>query len=127
MQTGRILRTQPQKEKTMTELLAKQQKFSVMVASLIKFLTEKGYGITLGEAWRTPEQAALNAAKGIGIKNSLHADRLAIDLNLFLDGVFLRNPESYQLAGDYWVAIGGTWGGRFGDANHFSLPNEGRK
>lgn len=111
----------------MTELLAKQQKFSVMVAKLIQFLAGKGYGITFGEAWRTPEQAALNAAKGIGIKNSLHSDRLAIDLNLFLDGVFLRNPESYQLAGDYWVAIGGTWGGRFGDANHFSLTYEGRK
>jgi len=111
----------------MSELLAKQQKFTVMVASLIKFLTEKGYGITFGEAWRPPEQAALNAAKGIGIKNSLHGDRLAIDLNLFLDGVFLQNPKGYELAGQYWETIGGTWGGRFGDANHFSLTHDGRK
>ena len=111
----------------MTELLEKQQRFTTMVASLISFITQKGYGVTFGEAWRTPEQAALNAAKGIGIKNSLHIDRLAIDLNLFADDVWLRNPDSYQTAGEYWEKIGGTWGGRFGDANHFSLTHEGRK
>lgn len=111
----------------MTELLKKQQRFAVMAADLIKFLTEKGYGITFGEAWRTPEQAALNAAKGIGIKNSLHIDRLAIDLNLFADGVWLKNPDNYKTAGEFWESIGGTWGGRFGDANHFSLTHDGRK
>jgi len=127
MQTGRILRTQPQKEKTMTELLKKQQRFTVMTADLIKFLTEKGYGITFGEAWRTPEQAEINAKKGIGIKNSLHIDRLAIDLNLFADDVWLKNTDSYKTAGEYWESIGGTWGGRFGDGNHFSLEHNGRK
>jgi len=29
--------------------------------------------------------------------------------------------------GLYWESIGGSWGGRFGDGNHFSLEHEGRR
>lgn len=111
----------------MENLLQKQKRFAAMAAELIRKANQMGFGVTLGEAWRTPEQAKLNAQKKTGIKNSLHCDRLAIDINLFADDVYLTNSESYQQLGEYWESIGGTWGGRFGDGNHFSLEHNGRK
>lgn len=53
-------------------LSEKQQLFTIMVANLIHWAEEHGYRLTFGEAYRTPEQAALNAKKGSGITNSLH-------------------------------------------------------
>lgn len=106
---------------------AKQRLFTRMVADLIKFAYDQGYELTFGEAYRTPKQAALNAIEGKGIANSLHCDRLAIDLNLFKDGVYLTQTPHYAPLGAYWESIGGTWGGRFNDGNHFSLAHDGRK
>ena len=100
-----------------------------MVAALITWAYEQGYEITFGEAWRTPEQAALNASRGAGIADSLHCDRLAIDLNVFKDGVYLTALDDYRPLGEKFEALGGAWGGRFTppDADHFSLPFGGRK
>lgn len=111
----------------MSALLEKQQLFAVMVADLINHANSLGYALTFGEAYRTPEQAALNAAKGTGIKNSLHTDRLAIDFNLFKDAKWLQQTEDFEPLGVFWESIGGTWGGRFGDGNHFSMEHQGRK
>ena len=105
----------------------KQRLFTRMLADLIRHAYEHGYELTLGEAYRTPEQAALNAASGKGIANSLHTVRLAIDLNLFKDGKWLQNTEDHKPLGEYWESIGGAWGGRFRDGNHYSLEHEGRK
>lgn len=100
-----------------------------MMGKLISFATAQGYEFTFGEGFRTPEQAALNAARGIGIKNSLHTLRLAQDLNLFVAGEYITDGghPAYTVLGEYWESIGGAWGGRFRDANHFSLAHEGRK
>ena len=110
-------------------LQKKQSKFALMVAQLIAKANELGYEVTLGEAYRTPEQAALNAKKGTGIARSLHCDRLAIDLNLFRDGVYLTATSDHQELGEWWERIGGAWGGRFTkpDGNHYSLADGGRK
>lgn len=105
----------------------KQRLFTRMLADLIRFAYEHGYELTVGEAYRTPEQAALNAASGKGIANSLHTVRLAIDLNLFKDGQFLQTTEDHKPLGEFWESIGGAWGGRFRDGNHYSLEWEGRK
>ncbi|MBG5987156.1 M15 family peptidase, partial [Proteus vulgaris] len=60
----------------------KQRKFTRMIADLIIFAYDNGYELTFSEAYRTPEQAKLNAKSGTGIKNSLHTQRLAVDFNL---------------------------------------------
>lgn len=106
-----------------------QRKFSRMAADLIVWAYDNGFEITLGEAYRTPEQAALNAQKGSGIANSLHTKCLAIDLNLFKDGVYLKESSDHEPLGLYWESIGGSWGGRFKkpDGNHYSLEWEGVK
>ncbi|WP_318365980.1 M15 family metallopeptidase [Enterobacter sp.] len=106
----------------------KQQLFVVMIAQLINWAQDRGYRLTFGEAYRTPEQAALNARKGSGISNSLHTQRLAVDFNLFINGVYQTKTENYLPLGEYWESIGGAWGGRFKsnpDGNHFSLEHNG--
>lgn len=109
-------------------LRQKQSHFAQMVAQLIRKAAELGYEVTLGEAYRTPEQAALNAKSGKGISNSLHTKRLAIDLNLYRDAVWLTKSEDHKPLGDWWVTQGGSWGGNFKrnpDGNHYSLEHEG--
>ncbi|HDL6893850.1 TPA: M15 family metallopeptidase [Yersinia enterocolitica] len=106
----------------------KQQKFTQMVGLLITFAYANGYQLTFGEAFRTLEQAKLNAKAGTGISNSLHTSRLAVDFNLFINGVYQTKSEALLPLGEYWESLGGTWGGRFKsnpDGNHFSLEHNG--
>ena len=49
------------------------------------------------------------------------------NLNLFVDGVWLQSTEAHRELGEWWESVGGSWGGRFGDGNHYSLAHEGRK
>ncbi|HDJ0268214.1 TPA: M15 family metallopeptidase [Escherichia coli] len=111
------------------KLSEKQQLFAVMIADLIHWAQEHGYRLTFGEAYRTPEQAALNAKSVKGIRNSLHTLRLAVDFNLFINGKYQADTDAYRPLGEYWESIGGTWGGRFSraDGNHFSLEHNGVK
>jgi hypothetical protein len=103
-----------------------QQRFLPLVAKLIDFAYAQGYTLTAGEMYRSPEQAALNAQHGTGIANSLHILRLAVDLNLFKDGVYLTDSEAYRPLGEYWKSLDPAcaFGGDFTtlkDGNHFSL------
>jgi len=107
-------------------LSEKQQLFT----QLIEWAGLRGYRLTFGETYRTPQQAALNAKSGAGISNSLHTLRLAVDLNLFINGEYKTKTEDYLPLGEYWESLGGTWGGRFKtrpDGNHFSLEHNGVK
>ncbi|KAF1367133.1 M15 family metallopeptidase [Yokenella regensburgei] len=109
-------------------LSEKQQRFTSMVALLIQYANANGMWLTFGEAYRTPEQAALNAKKGSGITNSLHTQRLAVDFNLFINGQYQTDSAAYLPLGEYWESLGGSWGGRFKsrpDGNHFSLEHNG--
>lgn len=111
----------------METLRQKQSRFARMLASLILQAGVMGYEVTMGEAYRSPEQAARNAESGKGIANSLHCIRLATDINLFRGGEYLSSTEDYRPLGEWWESQGGAWGGRFNDGNHFSLAHEGRK
>ena len=113
-------------------LRQRQSLFARRVADLIREAERLGYDVTLGEAWRSPEEAERLAAAGKGIRNSLHCQRLAIDLNLFKDGVWLKNTPAYERLGVWWELqstddLRWAWGGRFGDGNHFSLSHGGRR
>jgi hypothetical protein len=111
-------------------LSQKQRRFTRLVGTLIEFAYANGMELTFGEAWRTPEQARLNAQKGAGIVNSLHIERLAVDLNLFVDNVYQTDSAAYQRLGEFWESLGAdcAWGGRFSrpDGNHFSIRHGGR-
>ena len=98
-------------------LRQKQSKFVYMVASLIQYAYKLGYELTFGDAYATTGH----------MKDSLHGLRLAIDLNLFKDGQYLTKTEDHLPLGEYWESIGGSWGGRFNDGNHYSLEHGGCK
>lgn len=110
-------------------LSEKQRKFTTMIGRLIEWCDVHGYELTFGEAYRTPEQAQLNAKSGKGIANSLHTQRLAVDFNLFVNGQYQTDSAAYKPLGEFWESIGGAWGGRFSkpDGNHFSLEHNGVK
>ena len=110
-------------------LRQKQSLFAELVPRLIDKAYWLGYEITLGEAYRSPEEAARLARLGKGIKDSLHCKKLAIDLNLFKDGVYLSSTESHRELGEFWETLDPLcrWGGRFGDGNHYSLEHGGKK
>ena len=106
----------------------KQRKFTRMVADLIVFAYEQGYELTFGDAFRDPRvHGPVGQKKSYSSANSLHKERLAIDFNLFKDGRFLPQSEDHRPLGEYWESLGGSWGGRFGDGNHYSLEHGGRK
>jgi hypothetical protein len=103
---------------------AKQEEFSLHLSYLIQFAYEKGYRIRMGEVWRSPSKATENAAASIGIANSLHTLKLAVDLNLFKDGKYLRASKDHAELGAYWKSLhhDNCWGGDFSkpDGNHYS-------
>lgn len=97
-----------------------QSLFVYKVSLLITFARSKGYELTFGDAYRDPRVP-------YGHKNSLHKKRLAIDLNLFKNGIFLDKSDDHKELGEYWESIGGSWGGRFADGNHYSLEYKGMR
>lgn len=105
----------------MSETLhAHQVTFVWMLARLIDHAKSLGYELTMGDAYRDPRVP-------YGHPTSLHKQRLALDLNLFKDGVYLTTTEDHRPLGEWWESIGGTWGGRFQDGNHYSLAYGGMR
>lgn len=116
--------------KTLT-LGEKQRLFTKLVAQLIQHAYAQGYELTLGDAYRDPRlHGQIGEAKGYGSRNSSHKERLAIDLNLFKNGVYLTNSEAHKPLGDYWKSLHPDcrWGGDFKspDGNHYSFTHQGR-
>lgn len=106
----------------------KQRKFTLMIAQLIQWAYEQGYELTVGDAYRDPRlHGQVGEKKGYGAAGSVHKERLAMDLNLFKGGKFLTATEDHAPLGAKWESMGGSWGGRFEDGNHYSLEHQGRK
>lgn len=106
----------------------KQRKFTRMVGLLIEWAYQKDYELTFGDAYRDPRIfGPIGEKKGYGRSKSNHKVRLAIDFNLFKDGKYLTATEDHKPLGEYWESIGGSWGGRFNDGNHYSLEYHGRR
>ena len=106
-----------------------QRVFARQVGLLICRIYKEGYECTLDWCYRPPDVAAYYASLGIGIRSSLHTIKLAIDLNLFRDGEWLRSTEDHRPIGEWWEQQHplNTWGGRFSDGNHYSSTRDGRK
>lgn len=97
----------------MSKLVDRQAKFLLNVCKVIQFATDLGYQVTIGEAERTPEQAEIYAKKGIGVKDSKHCERLAIDLNYYRAEKLVNDRVSLEAVGCYAESLGLIWGGRF--------------
>ena len=114
------------------KLSDKQAKFARMIALLILQADALGYRVRFADAYRDPRVfGKVGVKKGYGRARSLHKSRLAVDL--VLDKrigdrwVYQRSTTAYTPLGEYWESIGGSWGGRFSDGNHFSLEHGGRR
>jgi hypothetical protein len=99
-----------------------QRDFSQLVALLILKAGQLGFGVSLGEAYRSKEEA-----ERLGFTNSNHCRRLAIDLHLFRGGLYLQNTQDHKELGTWWEQQDPrcSWGGHFGDGNHYSFEWRG--
>jgi hypothetical protein len=107
-----------------------QELFMECLALHLTWLVANGYKVRGGELQRDPRVAALNAASGAGISNSLHIEKLAIDLLLFRNGVFLDQTADHAASGAHWKSLHPLcrWGGDFTkpDGDHYSVAYAGR-
>ena len=113
-----------------------------MVGRLIEFAYGAGYEVTLGDAkafnlWTfvlpllkpllSKKQYKWLRAKAHS-KKSFHYKQLAIDLNLFRNGRYLKTTAAHKPLGDFWKSLDPkcTWGGDFKrkDGNHYSYSEE---
>ncbi len=99
------------------KLRQQQSRFAKKLALLILFAYELGYELTIADVQSFIEH-------GRHVENSFHYKRLAVDLNLFKDGEYLSTTSSHERLGEFWESIGGTWGGRWNDGNHYSLGED---
>lgn len=107
-------------------LQERQVIFAQNVSQLIQHIFSTGYTCTLGEVYRTHEQAEIYVAQGKGILDSQHCKKLAIDIQLFdSDGKYLSDATYYKDIAKYWESLHGD--NRSGisfkrvDADHFEM------
>lgn len=102
----------------------KQQLFARLLAQLITFIfTHPSWAVTLGEGFNAQRQGHM--------ADSLHYEKLAQDLNLFVEGHYVTSGHPvWDEIGACWKGMHplARWGGDFHarDYNHFSLYHEGR-
>lgn len=111
--------------------LGQRQRLHVkLTALLIEKIYAAGFECSWGETYRVPAQAAANAASGAGIVNSLHIQRLAVDLQLFKAGGYDTDVSDYKQFADYWLTLDPLCAAGYYfhtvDADHFSLTYQGR-
>lgn len=99
-----------------------QTDFAKLVPRLIDKAFSLGYEVTLGDAYRDPRVT-------YGHPASAHRKRLAIDINLFMAGVYLEGSDAHTELGTWWEKQHplARWGGRFRDGNHYSFEWDGVK
>ena len=89
------------------------------IARLITFMVGQGYQPMIGK----------DGLKHM--KNSLHYEGLATDIDLYKDGVYLTKSEDHAIFGAYWKSLDPDccWGGDFKDkdGNHYSTQFGGRQ
>ena len=114
----------------------KQELFARCHAKLLAKAFKLGFEVRQRDLWRSKEEAARLARKGVGIRNSLHCKGLAIDLYIRRPGGnILWATERYRALGEYWETLHPLcfWGGRTAKANdrlrhdggHFSITHGG--
>lgn len=119
------------------DLNKKQFLFTKLLAGLITWVYQQGWSLTLADGsvdlhrkFRTESGMLLVAEDAHHMKGSLHYVRLAQDLNLFIDGKYIADGGHpvWTSIGTHWEAMDPScrWGGRFHDANHFSIAHDGK-
>ena len=110
----------------------KQELFAFLLPRLLDFIYERGYQARLGDLFRDPRvHGYFGHSSRISYSGprSVHKLKIAVDINLFKNGEFLRNTEDHREIGEYWKTLHPLcrWGGDFQrpDGNHYSLFHDG--
>lgn len=118
-------------------LLEKQQRFTECLGKLISYAYSRGYKLTMSDGSIDPIRKYLdeNGAKKSGrdtyhLVSGCHYKRLAQDLNLFVNGAYIRGEHpAWEDLGKYWLTLDNDsrWGGLFAhrDYNHVSFQDGG--
>ncbi len=105
----------------MSATLEKQLRLPGMIARLVLYAESLGYQLKYSYAKRCE-------GCEVGLPHSLHKIALAVDFDLFdRENNYLDKTEDHEPLGEYWEKMGGTWGGRWGDGNHYSIAHQGVK
>ena len=107
----------------MVKLSEVQREFTADIAELILWAYSQGYELTFGDAYRSPKAFGGMGEKGpYGRPMSAHKQRLAVDLNLFVDGKYREDSAAHRPLGEYWCSLhpDNRWGGDWNDGNHYS-------
>ena len=107
----------------------KQELFARLMAEHIVWLYDEGYCVRMGDVLAHDRHRS----------GSNHYLKLAVDINLFLDGKYLTSTLDHAISGKKWeqrhdlCRWGGNWdkdetAGEPGedDGNHYSLMHHGR-
>ena len=103
-----------------------QAAFLLDLCKLIEYATARGFVVTGGELYRTPEQQQIYVKTGRSrTMNSLHLQRRAVDLNFFKDGKLVYDKAVLAPLGLFWESLHplNSWGGngvKLVDVPHFS-------
>jgi hypothetical protein len=100
----------------MSELGEKRELFTRNIYLLLGKMYEKGY------------RPRFDIEHCTHMEGSLHYKGLAKDILLFdKNNIYLQKTEDHKEFGEYWESLGGSWGGRFSDGNHYSIAFGGKK
>lgn len=98
-----------------------QEEFSKDLVQLMFYALTRGYGVRIGEVFRTKEQQELHLKSGASkTMNSMHLKKCAADLHFTKEGRIVYP----KMLGDYWEGLDdlNQWGGnwtKFKDKPHF--------
>ena len=98
----------------MGKLVDAQWAFLLDVAALIGFIESEGDMASGGELQRTTYQQQEYVRTGRSkTMNSLHLNKLAVDLAIFHDDVWLQDVDSLKKYGAFWQGLhpDNEWGG----------------
>ena len=101
-----------------------------MVPLLFQYAHFHGYEIRIGDCFRDPRvHGDVGTKMAYGHKDSCHKLKLAIDVNLMKDGVYLEGQaakDGHNFLHDFWNMLGGA--SRIPhDLNHYSLEYKGMR
>ena len=108
----------------------KQELFSRMLPIFYLYVQFLGYQIRSGDLFRSPKVfGEMGESLGYGHRNSAHKMKLAIDVNLTKDGVYLQGKDAedaHNLLHDFWDMLGGAERIPH-DLNHYSFGHGGMR
>jgi len=135
--TPRATYLDPKAVNSSSKLLLKQHLFSQLIGEWLRFVsTLIGVRVALSEGHVAITDARDGDHDGPHLKRGGHYKKIAKDVDLFVDCTDVNPGGVYVSAGSHpmWKLLGETWesmhplcrwGGRFNDANHLSLEDEG--